>query len=126
MEPGPRNTGSSDMEPSQKYLGEITTKDCVVFDEICKIELTSVDEIMGKLYMESGCQLRILRSSRSNEGPSIHRQIHGFIPRWEVPKIVKSTVYISKHYGFVTDYFAEILHELKKKTEFYYHVSDKV
>jgi ATP-dependent Lon protease len=53
-------------------------------------------------------------------------RIHGFIPGWEVPKIGKLDVYISKHYGFVTDYFAEILHELRKKTESYYHVSDRV
>jgi ATP-dependent Lon protease len=58
--------------------------------------------------------------------PAFIDRIHGFIPGWEVPKIGKLDVYISKHYGFVADYFAEILHELRKKTEFYYHVSDSV
>jgi len=58
--------------------------------------------------------------------PAFIDRINGIIPGWEVPKIGKLDVYISKHYGFVTDYFAEILHELRKKTEFHYYISDKV
>jgi ATP-dependent Lon protease len=136
--------------------GEITTKDCVVFDEISKIEFTSADEMMGKLklYMESGfvergvkrgisqCSLMFMgnvdvRGEMPIEDftyvlpevmrdPAFIDRIHGFIPGWEIPKIGKLDVYISKHYGFVIDYFAEILHELRKKTEFYYKVSDNV
>ena len=136
--------------------GEITTKDCVIFDEISKIEFSNAEEMMGKLklYMESGVVERGTRRGISQCSlmfmgnvdvrgevpiedftyvlPELMRdrafieRIHGFIPGWEVPKIGKLDVYISKHYGFVTDYFAEILHELRKKTEFYYHVSDRV
>jgi ATP-dependent Lon protease len=136
--------------------GEITTKDCVIFDEISKIEFFNAEEMMGKLklYMESGVVERGTRRGISQCSlmfmgnvdvrgevpiedftyvlPELMRdrafieRIHGFIPGWEVPKIGKLDVYISKHYGFVTDYFAEILHELRKKTEFYYHVSDRV
>jgi len=136
--------------------GEITTKDCVVFDEISKIEFSNADEMMGKLklYMESGFIERGTRRGISQcslmfmgnvdvkgempvedftyvlpevmRDPAFIDRIHGFIPGWEIPKIGKLDVYISKNYGFVADYFAEILHELRKRTEFYCHVSDRV
>ena len=41
-------------------------------------------------------------------------RIHGVIPGWEIPKIKKSDIHLSKNYGFSTDYFSEILHELRK------------
>jgi ATP-dependent Lon protease len=179
MELGPRNTGKTytylntshytrifsggRVSPAvliwnlaRNIPGEITTKDCVVFDEISKIEFSSADEMMGKLklYMESGFVERGVKRGISQcslmfmgnvdvkgevpiedftyvlpevmRDPAFIDRIHGFIPGWEVPKIGKLDVYISKHYGFVADYFAEILHELRKKTEFYYHVSDSV
>jgi len=179
MELGPRNTGKTytclnvshytrifsggRVSPAvliwnlaRNIPGEITTKDCVVFDEISKIEFSSADEMIGKLklYMESGFVERGIKRGISQcslmfmgnvdvkgeipiedftyvipevmRDPAFIDRIHGFIPGWEVPKIGKLDVYISKHCGFVTDYFAEILHELRKKTEFYYYISDKV
>lgn len=179
MELGPRNTGKTytylntshytrifsggRVSPAvliwnlaRNIPGEITTKDCVVFDEISKIEFPSADEMMGKLklYMESGYVERGTRRGISQcslmymgnvdvkgevpiedftyvlpevmRDPAFIDRIHGFIPGWEVPKIGRLDLYISKHHGFVTDYFAEILHELRKKTDFYYHVSDNV
>jgi ATP-dependent Lon protease len=179
MELGPRNTGKTytylntshytrifsggRVSPAvliwnlaRNIPGEITTKDCVVFDEISKIEFSSADEMMGKLklYMESGFVERGARRGISQcslmfmgnvdvkgeipiedftyvlpevmRDPAFIDRIHGFIPGWEVPKIGKLDVVISKYYGFVTDYFAEIIHELRKKTEFHYHISDTV
>jgi len=179
MELGPRNTGKTytylntshytrifsggKVSPAvliwnlaRNIPGEITTKDCVVFDEISKIEFASADEMMGKLklYMESGyiergqrrgisqCSLMFMGNVDVRDempiedftyvlpevmrDPAFIDRIHGFIPGWEVPKIGKLDVCISKHYGFVTDYFAEILHELRKNTEFYYLVSKRV
>jgi ATP-dependent Lon protease len=179
MELGPRNTGKTytylntshytrifsggRVSPAvliwnlaKNIPGEITTKDCVVFDEVSKIEFASADEMMGKLklYMESGFVERGTRRGISQcslmfmgnvdvkgevpiedftyvlpevmRDPAFIDRVHGFIPGWEVPKIGKLDVYISKHYGFVTDYFAEVLHELRKKTEFFYRVSDGV
>ena len=41
-------------------------------------------------------------------------RIHGVIPGWEIPKIKKSEIHLSKNYGFSVDYFSEILHELRK------------
>jgi ATP-dependent Lon protease len=116
----------------------------------------NADELMGKLklYMQSGfvergtrrgisqCSLMFMGNADVKGEvpiedftyvlPEVMRdkafieRIHGFIPGWEVPKIGKLDAYISKHYGFVTDYFAEILHELRKKTEFHYQISDSV
>jgi len=179
MELGPRNTGKTytylntshytrifsggKVSPAvliwnlaRNIPGEITTKDCVVFDEISKIEFSSADEMMGKLklYMESGFIERGVRRGISQcslmfmgnvdvkgevpiedftyvlpevmRDPAFIDRIHGFIPGWEIPKIGKLDVYLSKHYGFVTDYFAEIIHELRKETKFYYYISDKV
>jgi ATP-dependent Lon protease len=179
MELGPRNTGKTytylntshytrifsggRVSPAvliwnlaRNIPGEITTKDCVVFDEIGKIEFSSAEEMMGKLklYMESGfvergarrgisqCSLMFMGNvdvkgeipiedftyvlPEAMRDPAFIDRIHGFIPGWEVPKIGRLDVYISKHYGFVTDYFAEIMHELRKRTEFHYQISDIV
>jgi ATP-dependent Lon protease len=179
MELGPRNTGKTytyinishytrifsggRVSPAvliwnlaRNIPGEIMTKDCVVFDEISKIEFSNADEMMGKLklYMEhatvergikrgiSQCSLMFMGNvdvkgeipiedftyvlPEVMRDPAFIDRIHGFIPGWEIPKIGKLDVYISKHYGFVTDYFAEILHELRKETEFHYIISDRV
>jgi ATP-dependent Lon protease len=97
--------------------GEIVTKDCVVFDEISKIEFSNADELMGKLklYMEHGFVERGTKRGISQcslvfmgnvdvkgeipvedftyvlpeimRDPAFIDRIHGFIPGWEVPKI---------------------------------------
>ena len=179
MELGPRNTGKTytylntshytrifsggKISPAvliwnlaRNIPGEITTKDCVVLDEISKTEFSNASEMMGKLklYMESGyiergfkkgisqCSLMFMGNidvkgeipiedftyviPEVMRDPAFIDRIHGFITGWEIPKIGKLDYYISKNYGFVTDYFAEILHELRKKTEFYYKVSDNI
>lgn len=41
-------------------------------------------------------------------------RVHGIIPGWEIAKIQKSDVYLSRNYGFSVDFFSEILHELRK------------
>ncbi|RZN43493.1 MAG: BREX system Lon protease-like protein BrxL [Methanophagales archaeon ANME-1-THS] len=43
-------------------------------------------------------------------------RIHGFIPGWELPKILQTDVHLSTDYGFITDYFCEILHEMRKES----------
>ncbi len=43
-------------------------------------------------------------------------RIHGFIPGWELPKIFQTDVHLSKGYGFITDYFCEILHNCRLVT----------
>lgn len=39
-------------------------------------------------------------------------RIHGYLPGWEIPKLAPSSY--SKDYGFITDYFCEIMHELRR------------
>ncbi len=53
----------------------------------------------------------------------IHR-IHGVVPDWKIPKVGKVDVYISKHSGFVADYFSEILHRMRGKLNSFYLLLD--
>ncbi|MFO0795781.1 MAG: BREX system Lon protease-like protein BrxL [Candidatus Brocadiaceae bacterium] len=39
-------------------------------------------------------------------------RIHVYLPGWEIPKLSPSSY--SKDYGFITDYFCEIMHELRR------------
>ncbi len=39
-------------------------------------------------------------------------RIHGYLPGWEIPKL--TPVSYSKDYGFITDYFCEIMHDLRR------------
>ncbi|NCA74517.1 MAG: BREX system Lon protease-like protein BrxL [Gammaproteobacteria bacterium] len=39
-------------------------------------------------------------------------RIHGYLPGWEIPKLTPGSY--SKDYGFITDYFCEIMHELRR------------
>ena len=55
----------------------------------------------------------VLPDCMRNDTAFIDR-IHGIIPGWEIPKIKKSEVHLSKNYGFSVDYFSEILHEFRK------------
>jgi ATP-dependent Lon protease len=52
-------------------------------------------------------------------------RIHAFIPGWELPKIEQSDVHLSQGYGFITDYFCEIMHEFRKESH-QYHLNDRV
>lgn len=39
-------------------------------------------------------------------------RIHAYLPGWEIPKLTPNSY--SKDYGFITDYFCEIMHELRR------------
>jgi len=39
-------------------------------------------------------------------------RVHGYLPGWEIPKLAPTSY--SKDYGFITDYFCEIMHELRR------------
>ncbi len=139
-----------------RTLGCVGVRDCVVFDEVSRIDFKNPDEMMGKLkdFMESGeferGQLRRARSSCSlmfmgnieiqdrlpaedfnvvvpgcmRDSAFVDR-LHGMVPGWELPKIEQSEVHLSNGYGFITDYFCEIMHELRKEG-FLYHVSKRL
>jgi ATP-dependent Lon protease len=42
-------------------------------------------------------------------------RIHGLIPGWEMPKIMRSEEHLAQGMGLAADYFAEIAHELRKE-----------
>jgi ATP-dependent Lon protease len=179
MELGPRNTGKTYIFSNSSFYarifsggkvspavliwnllrdspGEIPTRDCVVFDEVGKIEFMNAAEMMGKLkhFMSlseyergkrkgsSGCSLAFLGNvDVSGERPieeftyvlpedmresAFIDRIHGFIPGWEIPKVGKAEVYLSRYYGFATDYFSEIMHQMRRKHEFIGYIGDKI
>ena len=39
-------------------------------------------------------------------------RIHGYLPGWEIPKLAPNSY--SQDYGFITDYFCEIMHEFRR------------
>ena len=46
--------------------------------------------------------------------PALLDRIHGFIPGWRLPKIMVSSIHLSKTIGLVIDFYAEILHQLRR------------
>ena len=43
-------------------------------------------------------------------------RIHGLIPGWEMPKIMRSEEHLAQGIGLSADYFAEMIHELRKES----------
>lgn len=52
-------------------------------------------------------------------------RINAVTPGWEIIKIKKTDIHLSKNFGFSVDFFSEILHELRKK-DFASFLRDKV
>jgi len=127
-----------------KVLGDIGTRDAVIFDEISRVKFTDSDEVVAKLkdYMVDGFfergQLKRAHSScslifignveLSGEGvmgrvidyfPSFMRdsafldRIHGLLPGWELPKILKSEEHLAQGYALAADYSSEIFHRMR-------------
>jgi ATP-dependent Lon protease len=40
-------------------------------------------------------------------------RIHGLLPGWELPKILRSDEHLASGYGLAADYLSEILHKLR-------------
>src|SRR3954451_8552975 len=40
-------------------------------------------------------------------------RLHAYVPGWEIPKIHPGS--LAQDYGFITDYFCEIMHELRRR-----------
>lgn len=125
-------------------IGLVGIWDAVAFDEVADLQKMSKEVItMLKTYCESGRFARgretlegkaslalfgntnqpvevLVRSSHLFQPmPEIIREdmafldrIHYYIPGWEVPKM--QTKFFTDHYGFVVDYFAEALRDLRK------------
>ena len=124
-----------------RVVGDIGTRDVVIFDEISRIKFSS-PEVVAKLkdYMVDGhferatlkrahsdCSIVFLGNLDISELMSIIDylpdfmkdqafldRIHGIIPGWELPKIKKSELHLAQGYGLAVDYLSEIFHQLRK------------
>lgn len=130
-----------------RVLGDVGTRDVVVFDEVAKIKFINQDEVAAKLkdYMVDGffergtlkrahsdCSLVFMGNvDLSEEGvmgsvteylPSFMKdtalvdRIHGLIPGWELPKIMRSDLHLASGYALAADYLAEVLHRLRYRS----------
>lgn len=126
-------------------VGLLGTWDVVTFDEVAGLQMSESAVInMLKDYMESGSFARgkeevpaeasivlIGNTSRPHTelvrtahlfadlppamiDPAFLDRLHYYLPGWEVPKL-ESRLFTS-HFGFVSDYFAEALRQLRKRS----------
>jgi ATP-dependent Lon protease len=126
-------------------IGEVGTRDAVVFDEIANTDFTDPKALVSIMqgYMQDAKFSRgkkellafaslVFVGNLDVQGSLPHEKyyhlfeplpdfmqviafldrIHGYLPGWEIPKLSPNSC--SKDYGFITDYFCEIMHELRK------------
>lgn len=130
---------------SRKQVGLVGLWDCVAFDEVAGITFKDKDGIqIMKDYMASGSFARgkeekaasasmafvgninqsvdVLLKTSSLFDPfppqmgldtAFLDRIHCYIPGWEIPKF--RPYHFTNDYGFITDYLAEFLRELRKE-----------
>ena len=130
---------------ARKTLGLVGLWDCVAFDEVAGIKFKDKDGIqIMKDYMASGSFARgkeeknasasmvfvgninqsvdVLLKTSSLFDPfppemgtdtAFLDRIHCYIPGWEIPKFRPE--HFTDDYGFITDYLAEFLRELRKE-----------
>jgi len=127
-----------------RVLGDIGTRDAVIFDEIARVRLSNPDEVVAKLkdYMVDGfferghlrrahsdCSLVFTGNVELDYGgvlgsvvdylPDFMKdtafldRVHGLLPGWELPKILKSDIHLAQGYALAADYFSEILHRMR-------------
>lgn len=130
---------------SKKQIGLVGLWDCVAFDEVAGIKFKDKDGIqIMKDYMASGSFARgreekaasasmvfvgninqsvdVLLKTSSLFDPfppemgtdtAFLDRIHAYIPGWEIPKFRPE--HFTSDYAFITDYFSEVLRELRKE-----------
>ena len=130
---------------SSKQVGLVGLWDCVAFDEVAGISFKDKDGIqIMKDYMASGSFARgkeekaasasmvfvgninqsvdVLLKTSSLFDPFPHEmgtdtafldRMHCYIPGWEIPKFRPE--HFTNDYGFITDYLAEFIRELRKE-----------
>lgn len=131
---------------SSKKVGLVGLWDCVAFDEVAGITFKDKDGIqIMKDYMASGSFARGREEKNANASmvfvgninqsvevllktshlfdpfpeamaydTAFFDRMHCYVPGWEVPKFKPE--HFTNEYGFITDYLAEFLRELRKKT----------
>lgn len=92
--------------PGDENIGE-EMREALADDTLPSEQSKPVDEAAGKV----GNQYLFQALPEPLWDTAFFDRLHGFIPGWRIPKI--KTISFSKHVGFVSDYFAEILHRLR-------------
>jgi len=143
---GPTTVANLFYNMSTGKIGLVGLWDAVAFDEVADLEKMPKEVVTTlKTYCESGTFARgkdslsgkasialfgntnqpvetMVRSSHLfvpmpdviREDMAFLDRIHYYIPGWEVPKM--RIEYFTDHYGFVVDYLAEALRELRRHT----------
>jgi len=126
-------------------IGEVGTRDAVVFDEIANTDFTDPKALVSIMqgYMQDAKFSRgkkellafaslVFVGNLDVQGNMPHEKyyhlfeplpdfmqviafldrIHAYLPGWEIPKLTPNSY--SKDYGFIVDYFCEIMHELRR------------
>lgn len=126
-------------------IGEVGTRDAVVFDEIANTDFTDPKALVSIMpgFMQDAKFSRgkkeilafaslVFVGNIDVQGKLPHEKyyhlfeplpdfmqviafldrIHGYLPGWEIPKLSPQSY--AKEYGFITDYFCEIMHELRR------------
>jgi ATP-dependent Lon protease len=130
---------------SSGRIGLLGMWDAVAFDEVAGLEMSDPTVVnMLKDYMESGSFARgkeeapaeasivlIGNTSRPHQelvgtshlfadlpkamiDPAFLDRLHYYLPGWEVPKLEQRL--FTRHFGMVSDYLAEALRQLRKRT----------
>jgi ATP-dependent Lon protease len=126
-------------------IGEVGTRDAVVFDEIANTDFTDPKALVSIMqgYMQDAKFSRgkkellafaslVFVGNLDVQGKLPHEKyyhlfeplpdfmqviafldrIQGYLPGWEIPKLTPQSY--ARDYRFITDYFCEIMHELRK------------
>lgn len=130
---------------SSRQVGLVGLWDVVAFDEVAGIQFSDKTAIqIMKDYMESGSFSRgreelladasivfngninqpvdvLLKTStlfqplpEDMQDMALIDRIHFYLPGWEMPKMRND--FFTDHYGFIVDYLAEVLRELRRKS----------
>ena len=130
---------------STSRVGLLGTWDVVAFDEVAGLQVSDSTVVnMLKDYMESGSFVRgkeevpaeasvVLVGNTSRPPADLVREahlfadlpstmidlafldrLHFYLPGWEMPKL--ETKLFTRHFGFVSDYFAEALRQVRKQS----------
>ena len=130
---------------SSRQVGLVGLWDVVAFDEVAGLQFSDKTAIqIMKDYMESGSFSRgreelvadasivfngninqpvdvLLKTStlfqplpEEMQDMALIDRIHFYLPGWEMPKMRNE--FFTNHYGFIVDYLAEVMRELRRKT----------
>jgi ATP-dependent Lon protease len=149
---GQASTATLFYNNARRKVGLIGYWDCIAFDEVAGIRIKDADSIqIMKDYMANGRFSRgvevIANASLAFVGNidysieqlvnstqfdlfvplpqsldlAIMDRFHTYLPGWEIPK--NSSDYLTRNYGFITDYLAEAFHYLLKHSNRYDYVN---